>query len=144
MVIRMRSVFGWGLPPGCGRLPGEEPQPPSCEDCPEERFEKCPGQDKCVEVVLDGHLACCVEHKVEVSGMCGECEADVWATLELDLTKASDRVRLLKAGFTKNYPKRIEKLYLESVGIKVKGIKIYEAYVFAGEIYELGVVLEQI
>jgi hypothetical protein len=30
-----RSVFGWSLPPGCGRLPGEEPEPvqPRCSHC---------------------------------------------------------------------------------------------------------------
>ena len=27
-----RHMFGWSLPPGCGRLPGEEPTPP-CECC---------------------------------------------------------------------------------------------------------------
>jgi len=28
----VRSIFGWSLPPGCGRLPGEEPEPaqPRC------------------------------------------------------------------------------------------------------------------
>jgi len=26
------SIFGWSLPPGCGSLPGEEPDPP-CECC---------------------------------------------------------------------------------------------------------------
>lgn len=26
------SIFGWSLPPGCGTLPGEEPDPP-CEVC---------------------------------------------------------------------------------------------------------------
>lgn len=27
----MRSIFGWDLPPGCGKLPGEEEYP--CEVC---------------------------------------------------------------------------------------------------------------
>ncbi len=101
--------------------------PPSCEDCPEERYEKCSGQDKCAEVILDGHPCCCLEHKIEMScGECGECQADMWASLDLDLKNPEDRVRLLKAGFTKDYPKRIEKLYLEQVGIKVKNVKVYE------------------
>lgn len=26
------GIFGWSLPPGCGRLPGEEPDPP-CAVC---------------------------------------------------------------------------------------------------------------
>lgn len=41
------SIFGWSLPPGCSSVPGDEPQPLCCEECSDELFEKCPGQDKC-------------------------------------------------------------------------------------------------
>ena len=136
----MRSIFGWSLPPGCGTLPGEESQPSCCEECPEEEYEQCPGQDKCRKVYFESYPACCLNHKVKMTdGECGECQADFWATCDLDLTTAKDRVRLLKAGFTKNYPKRIEKLYLESLGIKVKIIKTCELFAFAGETYHLPV-----
>lgn len=135
-----KSIFGWSLPPGCGTLPGEESQPPCCEECPEELFEKCPGQDKCKEVYLAGNPACCIDHKVEMTcGECGECQADFWATCDLDLTTAKDRVRLLKAGFTKKYPKRIEMLYLDALGMKVKMVKTSELFAFAGETYHLPV-----
>lgn len=53
--------------------------PPSCEECPEEKFEKCPGQDKCIEVLLDSHPACCIKHRVEIQGWCGDCEAEVFS-----------------------------------------------------------------
>ncbi len=72
----MRSIFGWSLPPGCGTLPGEESEAPCCENCPEEVYEKCPGQDKCMEFYLTvGVHACCVEHRVELfdDGSCGDC-----------------------------------------------------------------------
>lgn len=53
--------------------------PPSCEDCPEERYEKCPGQDKCIEVILDSKPSCCLKHKVEITGgYCTDCEYDAW------------------------------------------------------------------
>lgn len=47
--IPMCGLFGWSLPPGCGRLPGEEPDPP-CELCG--RFEDdciCPECTECGE-----------------------------------------------------------------------------------------------
>lgn len=136
----MRSIFGWSLPPGCNSVPGDEPQPPCCEECPEDVFENCPGQDKCQEVYFAGNPACCFDHKIEMTcGECGECQVDFWATCDLDLTTAKDRVRLLKAGFTKNYPKRIEKLYLDALGIRVKMIKTEELFAFAGETYHLPV-----
>jgi len=143
----MRSVFGWSLPPGCGTLPGEESQPPSCEECQDDEYEQCQGQDKCQKVYLDGSPACCLEHKIEMTcGECGECQADFWAMCDLDLTTAKDRVRLLKAKFTKYYPKRIEKLYLEALRLKVKYIKTVEdfsdnpkdrSYCFEGEADEI-------
>lgn len=37
----MRSVFGWSLPPGCGRLPGEEPDPHDLQMA--HRCSKCGG-----------------------------------------------------------------------------------------------------
>jgi len=43
------SIFGWSLPPGCGRLPGEEPDPP------------------CAICGVDPGLCCCPECPV-----CGE------------------------------------------------------------------------
>jgi len=139
----MRSIFGWSYPPGCSSVPGDEPLPPCCEECPEEKFENCPGEDKCQDFILALHPACCVDHKVEITdGECGECQADFWATMDLDLTTARDRVRLLKAGFTKNYPKRIERLYLEQLGIKVKMIKTNELFAFADETYHLPVRIE--
>lgn len=39
--------FGWSLPPGCGNVPGDEPLPPCCEECPEEIEANCPGEDAC-------------------------------------------------------------------------------------------------
>lgn len=96
--------------------------PPSCENCPEEKYNKCEGQfmDTCIEVQLDMTPTCCLEYKIEMTdGSCGECEADMWASLDLNLSEAKDRVRLLKARFTEKYPKRIEKLYLQQVGIKI-------------------------
>ncbi len=39
--------FGWSLPPGCGNVPGDEPLPPCCEECPEEIEANCPGEDNC-------------------------------------------------------------------------------------------------
>lgn len=39
--------FGWSLPPGCGNVPGDEPLPPCCEECPEEMYTNCPGEDNC-------------------------------------------------------------------------------------------------
>lgn len=135
-----RSVFGWSLPPGCSSVPGDEPQPLCCEECPEDEYEQCPGIDKCQKVYLESCPACCLIHKIEMTdGECGECLADMWAVLDLDLTTAKDRVRLLKAGFTKLYPKRIEMLYLDALGMKVKIIKTTELFVFAGEIYHLPV-----
>lgn len=118
-----RNIFGWSLPPGCGRLPGEEPEPPSCDDCPEERFDECPGIGKCQEVYLDSNPACCIEHRIEmVDGLCHECEADMWASLDTELSKAEDRVRVLRAGLTAKYPKRIEKLYLHQTNTCVLGV----------------------
>ena len=141
----MRSIFGWSLPPGCGTLPGEESQPPCCEECLDEEYEQCPGIDKCQKVYLESHPACCFVHKIEMTdGECGECQADFWAVCDLDLTTAKDRVRLLRAGFTKEYPKRIEKLYLDAFGIKVKMIKTTELFVFAGETYHLPVRVEEV
>ena len=141
----MRSVFGWSLPPGCGTLPGEESQPPCCEECQDEEYGQCPGQDKCQKVYLESHPACCLNHKVEMTGgECGECQADFWAVCDLDLTTAKDRVRLLKAGFTKMYPKRIENLYLDALGIKVKMIKTTELFAFAGETYHLPVEITEV
>lgn len=40
-------TFGWSLPPGCGSVPGDEPMPPCCEECPDEIYDNCPGEDKC-------------------------------------------------------------------------------------------------
>ncbi len=146
----MRSIFGWDLPPGCGMLPGEEPQPPSCEDCPEEQYEKCPGQDKCVEVYLDEHPCCCLKHKIEMSdGMCGSCEADVYREMERealrsgygdqDLTKSNVRVHWLKAGIP---IKEIEEAYIAKRGIKTVSIKTYDPHAFSGEVHEVSVILE--
>ncbi|MDP2194249.1 MAG: hypothetical protein Q8K36_06965 [Alphaproteobacteria bacterium] len=140
-----RSIFGWSLPPGCGTLPGEESQPPCCEECPEEKFKVCPGQDNCQEVYLISHPACCLNHKVEmIDSECGECQADFWAVCDLDLTAAKDRVRLLRAGFTKEYPKRIEKLYLEALGIRIKVVKTKELFAFAGETYHLPISIKEV
>lgn len=96
--------------------------PPSCENCPEEKYNECEGQfmNTCIEVQLDGHPACCIEHRVEMEwGMCWECQADYYATIDKDLTLAEDRVKLLKVGLTAKYLKRIEKLYLEQERIKI-------------------------
>jgi hypothetical protein len=42
------GIFGWGLPAGCGTLPGEENMPDCCETCPEEEHENCPDYDNCL------------------------------------------------------------------------------------------------
>jgi len=39
--------LGWSLPPGCENVPGDEPLPPCCEECPEEMHTNCPGEDNC-------------------------------------------------------------------------------------------------
>lgn len=128
--VKMRSVFGWDLPPGCGTLPGEEAQPPSCEDCPDERYEKCPGQDNCIEVIFDGHPACCIKHKYEmVDGECGSCVSDDFRGIERsalrqgygdqDLTKSKTRAHWLRAGISE---KEIQTAYLSKRGFKVKNI----------------------
>ena len=46
------GIFGWSLPPGCGTLPGEEPDPPCtvCNglvDCDDERRCICPECPEC-------------------------------------------------------------------------------------------------
>ena len=41
--------FGWSLPPGCGATPGDEMLPPCCDECPEDTYAKCPGEDNCAE-----------------------------------------------------------------------------------------------
>ena len=47
---------------------------PTCENCPEEKYINCEGQNKCIEVQFDSHPASCIEHKVEMEwGMCWEC-----------------------------------------------------------------------
>ena len=53
-----RSIFGWSLPPGCGRLPGEEPDPP-CVLCGR-HFDLC----ECApcEVCTDPG---CLEHRLD-------------------------------------------------------------------------------
>ncbi len=122
-----------------------EEQPPCCEDCLDEEYGQCPGQDKCKVVYLESHPACCLEHKIEMTdGECGECQADFWAVCDLDLTTAKDRVRLLKAGFTKKYPKRIEMLYLDALGMKVKIVKTCELFAFVGETYHLPVSIVEV
>ena len=45
----MTTDFGWSLPPGCSSVPGDEPLPPCCEDCPEDIYDNCPGEDECAE-----------------------------------------------------------------------------------------------
>lgn len=113
----MRNMFGWDLPPGCGVLPGEESIPPSCEVCPEDKYENsCPGIDNCIDVLLDSHPSCCIEHKYDmIDGECGECMSEMWMELDLDLSKSEDRIRALKAGFEQ---KSIEIIYLRQMGIK--------------------------
>ena len=39
----------FNLPPGCGRLPSEDPIPPECENC---ELDECPGLDNC-KIYLD-------------------------------------------------------------------------------------------
>ena len=146
----MRSVFGWDYPPGVSSVPGDEPQPPSCEDCPEEQYEHCPGQDKCIEVIFDGHPACCVKHHTEMfDGECGSCVADDFREMERDalmigygdqdLTKASVRAHWLRAGISM---KEIHEAYIAKRGFKVVNIKTYEPSCLVGVVHELGVILE--
>lgn len=87
------GIFGWSLPPGCGTLPGEEPLPPSCEDCSEERFEKCPRTDKCQDVMFDVHLACCLIHHTEFCGGegCMSCMADDFVSIEDSARESGNR-----------------------------------------------------
>lgn len=83
-----RSIFGWSLPPGVSRLPGEEPIPPCCEDCPEKMYENCPGEDNCSEFKLEMKPACCLKHRVEFPAVewCYECEKDDWR----DITRCTE------------------------------------------------------
>lgn len=66
----MRSIFGWDLPPGCGRLPGEEEMPPQPRCC-------------CGRFIAYGAVACCDAHLPQCpkhgpcrNGECGQCITD--------------------------------------------------------------------
>lgn len=148
----MRSVFGWDLPPGVttSMLPGNEPQPPCCEECPEDVFEKCPGLENCLEVYISSSPMCCLKHRIEGNGgYCCECEADVWREQTrddfycgysyFDVSKRATRAELIRSGVN---IKDIEKRY-NAVGlIKIKNIKLYDISAYSGNFRELAVAFE--
>ena len=77
------------------------------------------------DVDAANRVVCCIKHKTEfvmtVGGICPECMADHWAICSTDLEDAKDRVRVLKAGLTKDFPKRLEDLYIEQKDIRFVG-----------------------
>lgn len=147
----MRSVFGWDLPPGVttSMLPGNEPQPPCCEECPEEVFEKCPGMNKCLDVYISSSPMCCLKHRIEgFDGYCCECEADNWREQtrwnfytgfeSFDTSKPNIRAMLLRSGV---HIKDIEKEYLKERFISIFNIEVYDPNAFAGIVHELGIAI---
>ena len=42
-------MTGWNMPCGCNSVPGDD-LPRCCEECPDDVYAECPGQDDCYVV----------------------------------------------------------------------------------------------